>query len=108
MRFGDIIVTLAVVAIVAIIIIPIPLGVLDILLSLNIALSLLIMIKAMYTEEALEFSIFPSILLITTLFRLALNITTTRYILSSGTAGSLIKHLVVLLREMLLLVLLYF
>lgn len=91
MKFGDIIVTLAVVAIVAIIIIPIPLGALDILLSFNIALSLLIMIKAMYTEEALEFSIFPSLLLIATLFRLALNITTTRYILSSGTAGSLIE-----------------
>ncbi len=91
MKFGDIIVTLAVVAIVAIIIIPIPLGALDVLLSFNIALSLLIMIKAMYTESALEFSIFPSILLITTLFRLALNITTTRYILSSGTAGSLIE-----------------
>ncbi|MFW5648398.1 MAG: flagellar biosynthesis protein FlhA [Candidatus Alkaliphilus sp. MAG34] len=91
MKFGDAIVTLAVVAIVAIIIIPIPLGVLDVLLSFNVALSLLIMVKAMYTEEALEFSIFPSILLIATLFRLALNITTTRWILSSGTAGSLIE-----------------
>ncbi len=91
MKFGDVIVTLAVIAIVVIIIIPIPLGILDVLLSFNIALSLLIMIKAMYTEEALEFSIFPSILLIATLFRLALNITTTRYILSSGTAGSLIE-----------------
>ncbi len=91
MKFGDIIVTLAIVAIVAIIIIPIPLGALDVLLSFNIALSLLIMIKAMYTKEALEFSIFPSILLIATLFRLSLNITTTRYILSSGTAGSLIE-----------------
>ena len=77
MKFGDIIVTLAIVAIVAIIIIPIPLGALDVLLSFNIALSLLIMIKAMYTKEALEFSIFPSILLIATLFRLSLNITTT-------------------------------
>ncbi|HZJ76148.1 MAG TPA: flagellar biosynthesis protein FlhA, partial [Oscillospiraceae bacterium] len=91
MKFGDVIVTLAVVSIVAMIIIPIPLGALDVLLSLNIALSLLIMIKAMYTEEALEFSIFPSILLVATLFRLALNITTTRYILSSGTAGNLIE-----------------
>lgn len=90
-RFGDIIVTLAIVAIVAIIIIPIPLGALDVLLSFNIALSLLIMIKSMYTEEALEFSIFPSILLVATLFRLALNITTTRYILSQGTAGSIIE-----------------
>lgn len=90
MKHGDIIVTLSVIAIVVIIIIPIPLGLLDILLSLNISLALLILLKSMYTEEALEFSIFPSILLITTLFRLALNITTTRYILSEGNAGGLI------------------
>lgn len=89
-KYGDIIVTLAIIAIIVIIIIPIPLGALDVLLSFNISLSLLILIKAMYTEEALEFSIFPSILLITTLFRLALNITTTRYILSTGSAGGLI------------------
>ncbi len=90
MKFGDILVALAVIAIVIIIIIPIPLGALDVLLSFNIALALLILVIAMYTEEALQFSIFPSILLLTTLLRLALNITTTRYILSSGTAGGLI------------------
>ncbi|WP_026476018.1 flagellar biosynthesis protein FlhA [Alkaliphilus transvaalensis] len=90
MKFGDILVVLAVIAIVIIIIIPIPLGALDVLLSFNISLALLILIISMYTEEALQFSIFPSILLITTMFRLALNITTTRYILSSGTAGGLI------------------
>lgn len=89
-KYGDIIVTLAIIAIISIIIIPIPLGAVDVLLSFNISLSLLILVKAMYTEEALEFSIFPSLLLLTTLFRLALNITTTRYILGSGTAGGLI------------------
>ena len=90
MKFGDIIVVLAVIAIVIMIIIPIPLGALDVLLSFNISLGLLILVIAMYTQEALQFSIFPSILLLTTLFRLALNITTTRYILSTGNAGSLI------------------
>ncbi len=90
MKFGDILVVLAVIAIVIMIIIPIPLGALDVLLSFNISLALLILVIAMYTQEALQFSIFPSILLLTTLFRLALNITTTRYILSSGNAGSLI------------------
>ncbi|MBM7613676.1 flagellar biosynthesis protein FlhA [Alkaliphilus hydrothermalis] len=90
MKFGDILVVLAIISIVIIIIIPIPLGALDVLLSFNISLALLILIIAMYTEEALQFSIFPSILLISTLFRLSLNITTTRYILSKGTAGSLI------------------
>lgn len=90
MKFGDILVVLAVIAIVIIIIIPIPLVALDVLLSFNISLALLILVIAMYTEETLEFSIFPSILLLSTLFRLALNITTTRYILSSGNAGGLI------------------
>lgn len=91
MKFGDILVVLAVIAIIIIIIIPIPLGALDVLLSFNISLALLILVIAMYTQEALQFSIFPSILLITTLFRLSLNITTTRYILSEGTAGDLIN-----------------
>ncbi|GAB6088220.1 flagellar biosynthesis protein FlhA [Alkaliphilus crotonatoxidans] len=90
MKFGDILVVLAVIAIVIIIIIPIPLGALDVLLSFNISLALLVLVIAMYTEEALDFSIFPSLLLLTTLFRLALNITTTRYILTSGNAGGLI------------------
>ncbi|SES67809.1 flagellar biosynthesis protein FlhA [Natronincola peptidivorans] len=91
MKHGDIIVVLAIIAIVIIIIIPIPLGALDVLLSFNISLALLILIIATYTQEALDFSIFPSILLLTTLLRLALNITTTRYILSQGTAGNVIN-----------------
>ncbi|SCY13611.1 flagellar biosynthesis protein FlhA [Alkaliphilus peptidifermentans] len=91
MKFGDVIVVLAVIALVIIIIIPIPLGALDVLLSFNISLALLILIIAMYNQEALQFSIFPSMLLLTTLFRLALNITTTRYILSEGNAGSVIE-----------------
>ena len=90
MKQGDIIVVLAIIAIVVIIVIPIPLGVLDVLLSFNISLALLILVLAMYIREALEFSVFPSILLVTTLFRLSLNITTTRYILSQGDAGSVI------------------
>lgn len=90
MKHGDILVTLAIISIISIIIIPIPLGAVDLLLSFNIALALLILVKAIYTEETLDFSIFPSLLLITTLYRLALNITTTRHILSSGTAGGLI------------------
>ncbi|WP_443081744.1 flagellar biosynthesis protein FlhA [Tepidibacter sp.] len=73
------------------IIIPVPLFMLDILLSLNISLSLLILLIAIYNKEALEFSVFPSLLLITTMFRLALNITTTRYILWTGSAGNVIE-----------------
>lgn len=91
MKHGDVVVALAVIAIIIIIIIPIPLGAVDVLLSFNISLALLILLLTMYNREALEFSIFPSILLISTLFRLALNITTTRYILLQGTAGNVIS-----------------
>ncbi len=54
-------------------------------------MALLILIVSMYIKEALEFSVFPSLLLIATLFRLALNITTTRYILGEQDAGALIE-----------------
>lgn len=91
MRFGDTLVALSIIGIIIIIIIPIPKGALDILLSLNISLALLILLISMYTKDALHFSIFPSLLLLTTLYRLALNITTTRYILSEGDAGSVIE-----------------
>ena len=63
---------------------------LDFLLILNISLSLVILLITMYIKEPLQFSIFPTILLITTVFRLALNISTTRGILSSGYAGAVV------------------
>lgn len=91
MKFGDVVVAIAVIAIVLIIIIPIPKGLIDILLSLNIAISLLILLLSMYTKNVLEISIFPSLLLITTLFRLSLNISTTRCILTDGDAGKVIE-----------------
>lgn len=91
MKFGDVFVALTVIAIIIIIIIPVPLFILDILLSLNISFALLILLIAMYTEETLQFSIFPSLLLITTMYRLALNISTTRYILTDGDAGDVIE-----------------
>ncbi len=89
-RYADIFVALLVIAIVLLIIIPVPLGFLDFFLSLNISLAMTVMLIAMFITEPLQFSIFPSLLLITTLFRLALNISTTRYILSQGQAGAVI------------------
>lgn len=65
--------------------------ILDFLLLVNIGLSLVILLITMYIKEALDFSIFPTILLITTVFRLALNVSTTRGILSTGYAGEVIK-----------------
>lgn len=90
MKVGEISVALMVVMLVFLIIIPVPLPLLDFLLSLNIAISLMILIISMFNTEPLQFSIFPSLLLITTLFRLSLNVSTTRYILSKGVAGEVI------------------
>lgn len=91
MKFGDIAVAIGIIAIVIIIIIPINKNILDILLSLNIAIALLILLISMYTEDALSFSIFPSLLLVTTMFRLSLNVSSTRMILSEGQAGDVIS-----------------
>lgn len=77
-------VTLFVVVVVMFMIIPIPSFLLDILLVLNISLSVIILVITMNIQEALEFSIFPSLLLITTLFRLGMNISSTRLILRDG------------------------
>ncbi|RME66343.1 MAG: flagellar biosynthesis protein FlhA [Caldilineae bacterium] len=86
----DIIWALAVVLIVSMMIIPMPPFLLDLLLTLNISISITILLIAMYVEEPLEFSIFPSLLLIVTLFRLSLNISSTRLILLHGEAGRVI------------------
>lgn len=87
---ADMLVAAAVVAVVMIIIIPIPPLLLDIFLTVSIALSLATMLLTLFTTETLQFSVFPSLLLVVTLFRLALNISSTRLILSSGKAGNII------------------
>ncbi len=73
-----------IVIIILFIIIPLPAGVLDMMFILNLTLSLVILIMSMYIKTSLEFSAFPSLLLITTLFRLSLNVSSTRLILSNG------------------------
>ena len=81
-----------VVVIVLFLLIPLPPFLLDVLFIFNISISLIILLITMNISEALEFSIFPSLLLITTLFRLGLNISSTRLILSKGgEAGEVIK-----------------
>ncbi len=91
MKIGDIVVSVGIIFMILMIIIPMPEFLVDIMLSMNISLSLLILLIAMFNREALDFSVFPSLLLITTIFRIALNITTTRYILLKGDAGDVIK-----------------
>ncbi len=90
MKFKELSVLLAVLLIVVMMVIPLPTILLDILLIINISLSITILLVGMNTKEPLDFSIFPSLLLITTLFRLALNVSTTRSILSHGDAGHVV------------------
>lgn len=81
-----------VILIIALVIIPLPTPLLDVMFILNIILSLMVLLITMYVRTALDFSVFPSILLIATLFRLSLNISSTRQILTnSGFAGEVIK-----------------
>jgi len=84
---SDILMAVGVVGILLLMIIPLPPFLLDIFLSLSITLSLIILLTSLYITNALEFSIFPSLLLITTLFRLSLNIASTRVILLYGNEG---------------------
>ena len=87
----DILVGFGVIGIILMIIIPLPPFLLDAMLALNIALAVLILLLTLFSTNILQLSIFPSILLITTLFRLGLNISSTRLILSEGYAGNVIE-----------------
>ena len=91
MKFGDMVIAVVVVSIVIMIIIPLPAGMIDFLLTTNITLSLIMLFISMYINQPLQFSIFPSLLLLTTLLRLSLNISTTRLILRDGDAGQVIR-----------------
>ncbi|MCM2277223.1 MAG: flagellar biosynthesis protein FlhA [Oligoflexia bacterium] len=83
-RNSDLAVAAGLVAILGVMVIPMPAFMLDILLSLGIATSVVLLLTSVYATRALDFSIFPSLLLITTLFRLSLNVATTRVILLRG------------------------
>lgn len=89
-KYSDLVLAALVVAVLGMIIIPLPTWLLDILLTINITLGVLILLVALYISDALKIASFPTILLITTLFRLSLNISSTRLILSQGSAGEVI------------------
>lgn len=89
--YFDMAVAFGVIGIIMMMIIPLPPGLLDVFLALNMTLSIVIMLLTMFTTEVLQFSVFPTLLLITTLFRLALNISSTRLILSEGYAGEIVQ-----------------
>lgn len=87
----DVLLPVAVVAVIAMMIVPLPTVMLDLLLIVNLSIGLLILLVSMYTTEPLAFSVFPTLLLITTLFRLALNISASRLILLNAFAGHVIE-----------------
>jgi len=84
---GDVVIAVGVVSVLGIMILPVPAIILDILLSFSISLAIVILVTGVYIRKPLDFSAFPSILLITTLYRLSLNIASTRLILLRGNEG---------------------
>ncbi len=91
LKNNDIIMAIGIVIIVAMMIIPLPPMLLDILLTLNISLSVIILLVCLFIKEPLEYSSFPIILLVATIFRLGLNVSSTRLILLHGAAGEVIN-----------------
>lgn len=90
MKARDLSVLLGVILIIVMLVIPLPGWILSILILCNISLALIVILVSMNTQEALQFSIFPSLLLLLTLFRLGLNVSTTRSILSKADAGGVV------------------
>jgi flagellar biosynthesis protein FlhA len=95
---GKAAVPIGVVAIVLMLVVPLPAALMDLLIGLNLGISLLVLLVAMQIRKPLDFAVFPSLLLIATLFRLALNVSSTRLVLTDGYAGKVIEafgHIVI-------------
>lgn len=90
-KYSDMMLPIAAVLVVGMMVVPMPTWLLDVMLTLNIAMALTVLLVTIYATQPLEFSSFPSMLLLTTLFRLALNISATRLVLLSGSAGAVIS-----------------
>src|SRR5580693_4973714 len=80
----DLLVAITLMAILAVMLVKLPSFLLDIALTMSLTSSILILLVALYTNKSLDFSVFPSLLLVSTLFRLSLNVATTRIVLSEG------------------------
>lgn len=91
MKRNDIAVGIYILAAIMFLIIPMSPGLLDFFIALNIALSLVILLNAMFTEEVLNMSAFPTIILFTTIFRISLNVSSSRLILSTGNPGQVVR-----------------
>ena len=90
-RYSDILLAASVIIILGVMIVPVPPFLMDILLTFNIALTLIILLMTLYVTRPLELSVFPGLLLVLTLFRLSLNVASTRLILGQAYAGEVIK-----------------
>ncbi|MBW5444558.1 flagellar biosynthesis protein FlhA [Cohnella sp. CFH 77786] len=91
MKIKDLSILIGIIGVVLMMVVPIPTWLLDVLLVLNISAALMILLIAMNTTDALHFSIFPTLLLVTTVFRLSLNVSTTRLILRDADAGHVVE-----------------
>lgn len=90
-KAGDVILGLIVIGLIFLIIIPLPDQVLSMLIIVNISIATIILMSALFSKEPLDLSLFPTLLLITTLFRLGLNLSSTRMILAKGYAGDVVE-----------------
>jgi flagellar biosynthesis protein FlhA len=90
LKHSDLLAAVAVVVVVAMMLVPLPSILIDLFITINICAALMILITTMYVPQALDFAVFPSLLLITTLFRLGINISVTRLVLLHADAGGVI------------------
>ena len=90
-KLGPLTVPIGIVGIVLLLVVPVPAPLLDVLIVCNILLALLILLTSMFVKKPLDFSVFPSLLLVATLFRLGLNVASTRLVLGEGYAGQVIE-----------------
>ena len=91
MKKADVAVAIYIMAAIIMFIVPIPSWLLDILLAINISVALTILFATMFSKEVLDMSFFPTMLLFTTIFRIALNTSSTRLILRDGNAGNVVE-----------------
>ena len=91
LRHTDLMAAVGIVLIICMLVIPLPSALLDVFITLNISVALAIVVATMYLKKALEFSSFPTVLLMMTMFRLAINVSVTRLVLLKGDAGSVVR-----------------
>ncbi|WP_026911697.1 flagellar biosynthesis protein FlhA [Patulibacter minatonensis] len=90
MRHSDLLAAVGIMVVVAMLIVPLPPALLDLFITINIAGAIAVVVATLYLKRALDLSVFPSLLLLSTIFRLAINVSVTRLVLSEGEAGSVV------------------